>query len=140
MVPTDNRKAAAAFKAIVDHVGRDDVIDILLNWDDCELSEDGNKIIQYIGRDREYSRGAIGGKGTVSKKEFLAWLLSEAPFDESVYGEAIRMDVEWIRKIDSARTASGLYLGESTSTELQLRDSRGVSSPKRPALTDAVGP
>jgi hypothetical protein len=76
-IPTDSRKAAAAFKAIVDHVGRDDVIDILLNWDDCELSEDGKKIIQYIGRDREYSRGALGGKGAVSKKEFLAWLLSE---------------------------------------------------------------
>jgi hypothetical protein len=42
-------------------VGREDVIDILLNWDDCELSEDGNKIIQHVGRDREYSRGKMGG-------------------------------------------------------------------------------
>ena len=123
-IPTDSRKAAAAFKAIVDHVGRNDVIDILLNWDDCELSEDGNKIIQHIGRDREYSRGAMGGKGAVSKKEFLAWLLSEAPFDESVYGEGIRMEVDWARKIDSARTASNLYLGESMPTELQLPDPR----------------
>ena len=60
----------------------------------------------------------------MSKIEFLAWLLSEAPFDESVYGESIRMEVDWVRKIDSARTASGLYLGESTPTELQLPDPR----------------
>ena len=119
-ISIDSRKAAVAFKAIIDQVGRDDVTDILLNWNDCELSEDGNKIIQHIGRDREYSHGAMGGKGAVSKKEFLAWLLGEAPFDESVYGEGIRMEVDWARKIDSARTASGLYLGESTPTELQL--------------------
>ena len=50
-MPIDGRKAAVAFKAIVDHVGREDVIDILLNWDDCELSNDGNKIIQHVGRD-----------------------------------------------------------------------------------------
>ena len=123
-ISIDNRKSAVGFKAIVDHVDRDDVIDILLNWDDCELSEDSNKIIQHIGRDREYSRGAMGGKSAVSKKEFLAWLLSQAPFDESVYGEGIGMDVDWARKIDSARTASGLYSGESTLTELQLPDPR----------------
>ena len=84
--PIGSRKAAAAFKAIVDQVGRDDVTDILLNWDDSELSEDGNRIFRYIGRDREYSRGAEGGKVSISKKEFIEWLLSEAPFDESVYG------------------------------------------------------
>lgn len=108
-MPISSRKAAAAFKAIVDQVGRDGVTDILLNWDDCELSEDGNKIFRYIGRDREYSRGTEGGKVTISKAEFLAWLLSEAPFDESAYGAGIRTEVDWVRKIDSARRASGLY-------------------------------
>lgn len=117
--PIASRKAATAFKAIVDHVGRGDVVDILLNWDDCELSDDGSRIVRYIGRDREYSHGAEGGKVTVSKKEFLAWLLSGAPFDESVYGKGIRREVDWVRKIDSARTASGLYLGDSTPTESQ---------------------
>ena len=122
--PIGTRKAAAAFKAIVDQVGRDDVTDILLNWDDCELSEDGNKIFRYIGRDREYSRGAEGGKVPISKAEFLAWLLSDAPFDESVYGEGIRTKVDWVRKIDSARTASSLNLGEPMPTELQPPDPR----------------
>lgn len=112
-MPIDSRKAAVAFKAIVEHVGREDVIDILLNWDDCELSEDGNKIIQHVGRDREYSHGKMGGTCTVSKKEFLAWLLSEAPFDERVYGEGIRTKADWVKTIESARTASGLYSDKS---------------------------
>lgn len=110
-ISISSRKAAAAFRAIVDQVGRDDVTDILFNWDDSELSEDGNKIFRYIGRDREYSRGAEGGKVTIGKAEFLAWLLSEAPFDASVYGEGIRMEVDWVRKIEAARTASGLWSG-----------------------------
>lgn len=125
-IPISSRKAAAAFKAIVDQVGRDDVTDILFNWDDSELSEDGNKIFRYIGRDREYSRGAEGGKVTISKTEFLAWLLSDAPYDEEVYGKEILTNADWVRKIDSARTASGLYLGEPTPTESQLPDPRGT--------------
>jgi len=118
-IPISSRKAAAAFKAIIEQVGRDDVTDILLNWDDSELSEDGDKIFRYIGRDRQYSHGAMGGKVTVSKKEFIEWLLSDGPFDESVYGKGIRMEVDWGRKIDSARTASGLYLVDPTPSELR---------------------
>jgi hypothetical protein len=108
----DNRKASAAFKAIVEALGRDEVAGILLNWNDSELSEDGSKIICYVGRDREYSRGRDGGKSTISKKEFIAWLLSDAPFDEVVYGKAIGKDTEWVNKIRSARTASGLAKGD----------------------------
>ena len=111
-ISLDNRKAAAAFRAIVDHLGRDDVTDILFNWNDYELSEDGSKIISYVGRDREYSRGAQGGKATISKKEFLDWLLSDAPFDEKAYGAGIRGDAEWVRKIGAARSASGLFGGD----------------------------
>jgi hypothetical protein len=119
-----NKKAAVAFKAILDRVDRDDVADILLNWNDSELSEDGSKIIQYVGRDREYSHGATGGKSTVSKKEFLAWLLSEAPFDEGVYGKGIRMEADWVKKINSARVASGLQSGDSIPLESCPLDSR----------------
>jgi hypothetical protein len=53
----DTKTAAEAFNAILEKLGRDDLIDILLNWDDCEISEDGKNIIQYLGRDREYSHG-----------------------------------------------------------------------------------
>lgn len=108
MTPLTNRKAAAAFRAIVEKMGRDDVSAILLNWNDSELSDDGEKIILYVGRDREYSRGAEGGKSTIRKAEFIEWLLSDAPFDVTVYGEAIRSDAEWTEKINSARAASGL--------------------------------
>lgn len=113
--PIGTRKAAAAFRAIVDKVGRDDVAEILFNWDDYELSDDGDKIVSYVGRDREYSRGADGGKATVSKREFLAWLLSDSPFDEKVYGKDIRQNTDWVNKIKSARAATGLSLGKPPS-------------------------
>ncbi len=76
----ETKIAAEAFGAILKKLGRDDLIDILLNWDDCEISEDGKNIIQYLGRDREYSYGKQGGKTKVSKIDFLDWLLSDAPF------------------------------------------------------------
>ena len=104
----NNQKAAQAFKAILEKLGRDDLTDLLLNWDDCELSDDGNQIIQHLGRDREYSHGKHGGKSKVRKADFLAWLLSEAPFDQNVYGADIRNDAEWTNKIETARQASGL--------------------------------
>ena len=109
-IPIDSRKASIAFKAIVEKLGRDDVLDILFNWDDCELSDDGTNIIQYAGRDREYTRGKEGGKLKISKMKFLEWLLSEAPFDPQVYGTNIRANADWVKRIDSARAASGLYL------------------------------
>ena len=108
-ISIDSRKASAAFKAIIEKCGRDDLTEILFDWDDCELSEDGNSIIQYVGRDREYSHGKDGGKVKVGKKEFLAWLLSDAPFDETVYGASIREDADWAKRIESARAASGLH-------------------------------
>ena len=109
----NSRKSSAAFRAIVDRLDRADVTDILFNWEDCELSEDGANIVQFVGRDREYSQGKYGGKVKVSKKDFLAWLLSEAPFDEKVYDASIRKDADWVKKIEAARTASGLYSPDS---------------------------
>ena len=93
---------------IVEKLGRDDLSDILTNWNDSELSEDGTTIFCYVGRDREYSRGANGGKSSVSKKEFIEWLLSDGPLDENEYGKNIRNDTEWAVKIAAARLAMGL--------------------------------
>lgn len=112
-----SKKAAAAFRAIVTSLGRDDVSDILLNWNDYELSEDGTKIYCYVGRDREYSQGADRGKMTISKTKFIEWLLSDGPFDEEVYGADIRSNSEWVTIIDAARRASGLYADYSSSPE-----------------------
>ena len=113
-ISIDSRKASAAFRAIIEKCGRDDVTEILFNWDDCELSDDGNSIIQYVGRDREYSRGKYGGKVKVSKKDFISWLLGEGPFDEKVYGVDIRENPDWVKQIESAREASGLHTNKAT--------------------------
>jgi len=94
---------------ILEKLGRDDLSDILTNWNDSELSEDGTKIFCYVGRDREYSGSANGGKSSVSKKEFIVWLLSNGPFDENEYGATIGADTDWKAKIDRARKASKLF-------------------------------
>ena len=102
------RKASLAFAAILETIGRDDLTDILFNWNDSELNEDGTKIFLYVGRDREYSRGKEAGKSIVSKKEFIEWLLSDGPFDENEYGKDIKDNVDWTDKIERSRRASGL--------------------------------
>lgn len=104
------QKASAAFSMILEKLGRDDLSDILTNWNDSELSEDGTTIFCYVGRDRQYSRGANGGKSSVSKKEFIEWLLSNGPLDENEYGALIRKDTEWTKRIEMARAASGLLI------------------------------
>ncbi|GEM_PF-1729681 len=100
-----NANVGKAFDAIVKKIGRDDLGEVLLNWNDSELNEDGNKIIGYPGRDRHYSRGKEGGKVTISKREFLDWLHSEKPFDEKVYGAEIRNNTEWSSLIQRTREA-----------------------------------
>ena len=110
MNTTPNNKAtAAAFKLITSALDRDELADILFNWNESGLSADGENIIQHVGRDRQFSRGNEGGKARVGKKEFIAWLLSDGPFDETVYGPAIRSDEEWRQRIEAARIASGLH-------------------------------
>ena len=104
-----NKATASAFKLITSTLDRDELADILFNWNESGLSADGEKIIQHVGRDRQFSRGSEGGKAHIGKKEFIAWLLSDGPFDETVYGPAIRSDQEWRQRIDVARIASGLH-------------------------------
>ena len=100
-----NADVGKAFNAIVKGIGSDDLGEALLNWNDSELNEDGDKIIGYPGRDRHFSRGKEGGKVTISKREFLDWLYSEKPFDEKVYGAEIRNNAEWSGLIHRAREA-----------------------------------
>ena len=95
-----------AFNAIAKGLGRDDVGEILFNWNESQLNEDGDKIFRYPGRDGRFSRGKEGGKVIIGKREFLAWLLSEDQFDEKVYGANIRNDAEWSALIRRAREAA----------------------------------
>ena len=101
-----NAAVGKAFKAVVKGIGLDDVGEILFNWNESQLNEDGDKIINYPGRDGRYSHGKEGGKVTIGKREFLTWLLSDAPFDEKVYGANIGSDPEWTALIGRAREAA----------------------------------
>lgn len=101
-----NVAVGKAFNAIAKGLGRGDIGEILFNWNESQLNEDGDKIINYPGRDGRYSRGKEGGKVIIGKREFLAWLLSDAPFDEKVYGANIGNDPEWTALIRRAREAA----------------------------------
>lgn len=101
-----NVAVGKAFNAIIDGIGRGDVGEILLNWNDSRLNEDGDKIICYPGRDGRFSLGKEGGKVIISKRQFLTWLMSDEPFDEKVYGANIRNDPDWTALIRRAREAS----------------------------------
>jgi len=95
-----------AFNAILKGIGINDIGEILFNWSESQLNEDGDKIIRYLGRDGRFSRGKEGGKVIVGKREFLAWLISDDPFNEKVYGANIRSDNEWTSLIRRAREAA----------------------------------
>jgi hypothetical protein len=101
-----NANVGKAFNAIANSIGRDDLGEILFNWNESELNEDGSKIIGYPGRDGRHSHGKEGGKVNISKREFLVWLLSDSPFDEKVYGANIRSNTEWSALIQRAREAA----------------------------------
>lgn len=103
VILTSNAVVGKAFNAIAKGLGRDDVGEILFNWNESQLNEDGDKIICYPGRDGRFTRGKEGGKVIISKREFLGWLLSDDPYNEEVYGANIRNDAEWSSLIQRAR-------------------------------------
>jgi len=125
-----NANVGKAFNAIIKGIGRDDIGGILFNWNESELNLDGDKIIAYPGRDGRYSRGKEGGKVNISKREFLAWIFSDHPFDEKIYGADIRSDAEWVDLIHRARDAALIENPYSTSNQklFQARQSGGVGA------------
>lgn len=100
-----NTNVGKAFNSIINGIGRNDLGEILFNWNESQLNEDGDRIISYPGRDGIFSRGKEGGKVNISKREFLTWLSSDNPFDEKVYGANIRNDAQWTGLIQRAREA-----------------------------------
>ena len=69
-----NTDVGKALNAVVKGIGRNDLGEILFNWNELQLNEEGDKIIGYPGRDGVYSKGKEGGKVNISKREFLEWL------------------------------------------------------------------
>lgn len=100
-----NADVGKAFNAVIKGIGRDDLGEILFNWNESQLNEEGDRIIGYPGRDGVYSKGKEGGKVNISKREFLGWLLSDRPYDEKVYGANIKNDAQWTGLIQRAREA-----------------------------------
>jgi hypothetical protein len=98
-----NAYIGKAFNAISKEMGRNDLGEILYNWNESQLNLVGDKIIGYPGRDGIFSRGKEGGKVNISKKEFLNWLISEKPLDEKIYGVNIRNNTQWTGLIQRAR-------------------------------------
>ena len=98
-----NANVGKAFNAIVKGIGRNDIGEILFNWNESQLNLDGDRIIVYPGRDGRFSRGKEGGKINISKREFLDWLVGDSPFDENIYGANIRNDAQWTGLIQRAR-------------------------------------
>ena len=48
VLPKSNAAVGKAFDSVVKVLGRDDVGEILFNWNESELNEDGDKIINYL--------------------------------------------------------------------------------------------
>jgi hypothetical protein len=91
----------AQFAALLENISRDDINEILSNWNDSELSED-DTIVTYT--DSRANGPRTGGADIVDKTEFFDWLLSDAPFDTKFYGEKIREDEHWVEMIERARS------------------------------------
>ncbi len=89
------------FNKICEVLGFENVNEILFNWNESELSEDGSEILIYVDS-RSYGP-KTGGSDKVEKKEFIDWLKSDGPFDPEVYGEDIGDDNDWLRLIEKAR-------------------------------------
>jgi hypothetical protein len=93
--------ATAKFDLLISKMDRKDINDILSNWNESELNEDGSEILIYVDS-RAYGP-RTGGADKVDKSECIEWLLSNSPFDTTVYGKEILEDKEWAELIGKAR-------------------------------------
>jgi hypothetical protein len=89
------------FHQLLNLLGIDQINEILFNWNESELNEDGTEILIFV--DSRSNGPRSGGADFVEKREFIEWLLSDAPYNEEVYGANIREDEHWARLIDEAR-------------------------------------
>jgi hypothetical protein len=90
-----------AFNNLITNLDRDDFNEILFNWNESELNEDGSEILIYA--DSRSLGPRTGGANIVDKKEFINWLMSEEPFNSDIYGRDIREDKHWTDLIVKSR-------------------------------------
>ena len=72
------------FESIVTQMDVADINEILSNWNESELTDDGSEIVTYT--DSRSDGPKTGGADKIERSEFINWLLSNAPFDTNVYG------------------------------------------------------
>ena len=96
-----NNDSNNKFNNLVSQFDFENINEILYNWNESEISEDGTEILIYV--DSRSNGPRTGGADRVDKKEFIDWLLSDAPFDEEVFGSEIREDEHWVGLIEKAR-------------------------------------
>lgn len=147
--PKSNKKIGDAFRSVVKEVGESRLAGILMNWNESRLSDDGERIISPIGRDANYSKGKEGGQVRIGKKEFIEWVLSNAPFDEKIYGKGIKENEEWVNDINDARKAIEPHTeipepqkpteNASTQSEEQQQESAQQSGEPEHARTEQAG-
>lgn len=77
--------------------------ELLLNWNGSQLSDDGEQIICYPGRDGAFTQGDDGGCVVIPHQELLDWLASSAPLDATVYGTQARAGSSWELLVSKAR-------------------------------------
>ena len=96
--------ASSMFEYVVTQMEVADINEILFNWNESELSDDGSEILVYTDSRSDGPR--TGGADKVDASEFINWLLSNAPFDTNVYGKDISTDLEWKGLIEKARSVA----------------------------------
>lgn len=102
IISVDSKSANKAFLLLISRMDNDEINEILFNWNESELNEDGTEILIYVDSRADGPR--TGGADVVDKKEFIDWLLSDAPFDTEIYGEDIGGDEHWRGLIEKARS------------------------------------
>jgi hypothetical protein len=111
-----SNNATAIFDSLLSKMDREDINEILSNWNESELNEDGTEILIYVDSRSDGPR--TGGADKVEKAEFIDWLLSKGPFNTSVYGKDILQDKNWTSLIEKARS----YIDLNQETRIKLSD------------------
>lgn len=108
-----------AFKRMKEEA-KDDLLNVLDQGMEAELSEDESRIVTYPGRDGFHSKGRDGGAYRVPLREFAAWLQSDAPLDPKKFDQ----DAEWREQIERLRSML------EPASDIRFNQSTGLNNPR----------
>ncbi|OHB99068.1 MAG: hypothetical protein A2Z57_04020 [Planctomycetes bacterium RIFCSPHIGHO2_12_39_6] len=122
------KRVGEYFNNLVKKMSRDEVDQVLYDWGEGQLNEDGTG----IKIERMFAREAKKGLGEIvkgSKAQFINWLNSDAPFNEKIYGKDILKDSEYVDRINRAREAAGIET-DFTQNEKKIIENAKVIPPQ----------